>query len=131
VEENQQNIYLIHIRFGGDQPLIERISESVTLIKAALSKISENNFKLAYSSKGSDTIGFLVKTRLDAGPVLGQLQNPGKSEWYMSRKEIDAAQNAPPTPSPLRAGDTVMVFKIGDDFSENGFGVVRSWLEHQ
>lgn len=115
--------YLVHVKFGGDVPLRQRIIESVPTMKNHVDRLSRGKSQLAWTSDDGGSFGFFMLCDLPAGVILSQLRSPGADRWQKPgrlRNEGSALTNA----------DSLIVLELGDTFSGDGFGRAWTWLQH-
>lgn len=113
MRNDEEKHYLVIVKYGGEEPVINRIRESAPQIKQTIERISAGNCKLAFTSEGGDLFGYFVKTKSRAGVIKAALDGETRSTDISS----------------LRNDDSVLVLELGQDFNARGFSNVWGWLQ--
>lgn len=116
--------YLVHFKFGGTEPLIQRLQESVPIIMMMLKKFSLNAPTLVYRSDDGGTFGYLIKSKLPAAVIRSQIDSPGTNDWF--KLMSGNTESAPPSPTQLK--DQILVLEIGDEHADINLNVISHWL---
>lgn len=107
--------FLVHIRLGKDVPTKERLIQTAPKIQAILREISNDEFKLAWTSADGGSFGYFLKTSLDA---------TGISKRLISLGRYDQRDN------PLHSDDSMIIIELGKDLAGCGFSQGWTWLQH-
>jgi hypothetical protein len=116
--------YLVHIKFGGDVPLRERIMQSAPILQGHISRLSHGKCQLAWTSDDGGSFAFFMLCDMPAGFIRNQLQSPGIADWERRPGRL------PREGSALTNADSIFVIEVGEDFSAEGFGRAWTWLQH-
>ena len=115
--------YLVHVKFGGDVPLRQRLPEAVPVLKDHVARLARAKAQLAWTSGDGGSFGFFMLCDLPAAAIRSQLQSPGVDSWQKPGR-------LPTEGSALTNADSIIVIEIGEDFSGEGFGRAWTWLQH-
>ncbi len=106
---NKRTIFVL-IRIGTDRDTLSRVRESIPKVKSVIASLSDNEYKLAFSTVDASCSGYLMKTDCSLQKL---------------RKELFNSVNPP-----LLNDDSYLAFEVGGDFDGVGFSQAWSWLQH-
>ena len=116
--------YLVHFKFCGTEPLLDRLKESVPIIMMMLKRFSEHAPVQIYRSDDGGTFGFLIKSKLPARAIRSQIESPGTNDWWEIREG-----NAESIPSPTQLRDQLLVLEIGDEHADLNLNMISHWIQ--
>jgi hypothetical protein len=112
------NKYLIHIHL---QP---RSSEDIKQFGIALTQVLQQQaeaVQFAYSTPDKFQLGYFVQSSKPAGAIRTAIDGN-------QSVTIDPRNPRRPINTGFRNGDSLFVIELGKDISENGFNVLKTWV---
>lgn len=107
--------YFVVIRYGGDEPIINRIRECAAEVKETIERVSSGRNQLVFTSQSGDCFGYLLQSELPMGAITAKLNGETHSD----------------EPSPLRIEDRTFIIEVGEQYGGRGFSKAWNWLDYR
>lgn len=99
-----------------------RHREATAKALETVKKLSNNKFALAYTSEDAKSFGIVASTNKSAASIRSSIDG-NASEGFGIRSSVQRTTG-------LLNGDSIFVVECGQDFSENGYGKLLAWFQH-